>query len=112
MMLKRILVPTDGSLLAERAFPLAERIATGQGAEVVVARVVSPITWVGYDPATYGSAEPYQEMFDAQDEDCLRYLDRVAERFRAAGIAVTTEMLRGSPLAGLLNLEDKLAPIW
>jgi nucleotide-binding universal stress UspA family protein len=109
-MLQRILVPTDGSVLAERSFPLAERIATCQGAAVVVARVVPPITWAGYDPAAYGSAQAFQAMFDAVDEDCQRYLDRVAERFRAAGIAVTTEMLRGSPIAGLLNLEEKLTP--
>jgi nucleotide-binding universal stress UspA family protein len=109
-MLQRILVPTDGSVLAERAFPLAERIATCQGAAVVVARVVPPTTWVGYDPAAYGTSEAYQKLFDEMDEDCRRYLDRVADRFRAAGISVTTEMLRGSPIARLIDLEEQLAP--
>ncbi len=109
-MFKRILVPTDGSTLAERAFPLAERIALSQGARVVIGRVVPPMTWMGYDPTAYGSPDLYQELFDAMDEECQQDLNRVAERFRAAGIETVTEMQHGVPGAALLDLEDRIHP--
>jgi nucleotide-binding universal stress UspA family protein len=110
MMFRRILVPTDGSALAERSFPLAERIALSQGASVVLARVVPPITWLGYDPTAYGTPNVYQELFDTMDDDCRRYLGRAADRFHAVGIDAETEMRHGIPGAALLDLEEQLGP--
>jgi nucleotide-binding universal stress UspA family protein len=40
--IRRILVPADGSLLSERALPMAMAIAIAQGAEVVLARAIEP----------------------------------------------------------------------
>ena len=40
-MFKRILVPLDGSLRAERAIPVAARLAHTSGGSVVLLRVVS-----------------------------------------------------------------------
>ncbi len=109
-MLKRILVPTDGSALTERAFPLAEHIAVSQGATLIVARVVPPITWLGYDPTTYGAPDIYDQLSDSIDDEAREYLDRVAARFAAAGLTVETELIRGIPGAALLDLEARLAP--
>ena len=109
-MFKRILVPTDGSPLAERAFPLAERIAASQGASLIVARVMPPMTWLGYDPTISSMAETYQQFFDAMDDECQRYLANVAERFRGAGLTVETELVHGIPGAALVDLEAKFVP--
>ena len=48
---RRILVPLDGSSLAERAVPFACRLAALHGAELVLARVVEP---AGNAPVTAG----------------------------------------------------------
>jgi hypothetical protein len=37
-------------------------MARAHGAEVVAARVVEPLGWIGYEPNGYVSAEVYQDM--------------------------------------------------
>jgi nucleotide-binding universal stress UspA family protein len=49
-MLKTILVPLDGSGLAERALTYATAIAVRTGAQLLLVRVASSHTLVGIDP--------------------------------------------------------------
>jgi nucleotide-binding universal stress UspA family protein len=65
-MFRRLLVPLDGSGLAEVVLPLVERVANAFGASVTLLHVLT-----GLDEA-----------------DC--YLERVATRPRASGITVAT----------------------
>ena len=47
-MFKRILVPLDGGTLAERALPVAARIARASGGSIILLRVVSLPVEYGY----------------------------------------------------------------
>lgn len=88
---KTILVPLDGSELAEQALPLAERLATATGAELELVRVhVPPTAWDIYTDAMTGRP-------DAQDSVPAEtaYLEEQAARLRAAGLRVTATMLQG-----------------
>ena len=49
-MFKRILVPLDGSALAEQAIPMVGRIARATGGTVVLLRVALPPVDYGYGP--------------------------------------------------------------
>jgi nucleotide-binding universal stress UspA family protein len=49
-MLKRLLVPLDGSALAEQALPLAARLAHTTGGSVLLARIVNPFQEFGMYP--------------------------------------------------------------
>ncbi len=54
-MFKHILVPLDGSPLAEQAIPLAARLARTTGGSVLLVRVVSPLPEFGmYVPESCG----------------------------------------------------------
>lgn len=78
---RHILVPLDGSQLAEETLPLAEKMATLCGARITLLRVVTPYLVVG--------RPSYIVEFDIQlleqtQSDAERYLESVAERLRAA----------------------------
>lgn len=79
-MFQRILLPVDGTAVSEKAVPYALDLARVGGSEVVVCRVIT--TPAGPHSAT-------EELHAAQ------YVERVANRFRAAGLTVKTQVSRG-----------------
>ena len=116
---KSILVPLDGSELAESALPHAEAVAKQRGAEliqVVLLRVceLTDMTFTPYNyyliPDSYPPTRPLQwEKYVEQETDKCKsangqYLAGVAKKLEAAGLKVRTEVL-----VGKLPLEVKPA---
>jgi nucleotide-binding universal stress UspA family protein len=86
--LDRILVPLDGSLVAEQALPYAETLARAAGAGVVLVRAVSSEPpWAG--DAVEGRLRAAGEAAD--------YLAATAERLRGSGLQVETAAPHGEP---------------
>jgi nucleotide-binding universal stress UspA family protein len=99
MPIRRILVPLDGTAFAERALPLAERLARPAGASLVLVRVDTPVSAVtGLDVV----AAPLVLNADDVRRADAAYLAGVAERLRAAGGEVRTAVLDGD-VAGALR---------
>ena len=99
-MYKKILVPLDGSKLAECALPYAEEIAKGCGTEEVI--LVSVTERVqGYrlfdDPRQLQGQRLILEAVGKKQEQAQRYLGRIAKEMEAKGIKVSTEVLLGDP---------------
>jgi nucleotide-binding universal stress UspA family protein len=101
----RILVPLDGSELAERALIPATRIARGTSSTLVLARVLSPTRLPPDLLANPMLAEAYSGYLDREQHDAAEYVERTASRMREQGIAVETVVRRGTPAAALLELE-------
>ena len=78
MKLQRILVPLDGSSLAEAALPKAAALAEASGAELLLVRAAQAHALPGTDPA-----EAQVKVVREAEE----YLAEVADRLRAAGAA-------------------------
>src|ERR1051326_6717023 len=78
MTLKRILVPLDGSALAERALAYATAVARLTGAELLLLRVTNAHTLPGVDP---------RERQLGAIEDAQQYIDSQVARVAALGIA-------------------------
>ncbi len=72
-MFEHILVPLDGSQLAERALPLAASIAEAVSAKLTLLRVVPQFAILAADPMLY------EEMNRLGDEESLSYLRSRAE---------------------------------
>jgi nucleotide-binding universal stress UspA family protein len=103
----RVMVPLDGSTLAERALPLATRAAAMLDTSLHLVRVVGMDEILAtvrrhrrdepFDPAHYPDADPYEVAREATEREATGYLEAVAGRLRDAGYEVTTEMRGGTP---------------
>ena len=93
--LKRMVVPLDGSPLAETALPHVEELASRLSLEVVLARVVSTPNlgyWDGVPVPTF----PVEEYLTSEAE---QYLDAVAWRFRNKRIRARWKVMKEGPAA-------------
>jgi len=99
-MYKKILVPLDGSKLAECVLPHAEVVAKGCGAaKVTLVSVTERVQ--GYrafeDPSQPSGQQLVPEAFGKKEEQAQRYLGRIAKAMKAKGVKVGTEVLFGDP---------------
>lgn len=96
--IRRVLVPLDGSLLAERALPYAESLAKRSPAMVTLL-YVEEATRPEASTAVVGSAT---------EQDMAEYLRYISDRLRQAGISAVTSIRDGKPgqrIAELARLE-------
>ena len=123
-MYKKILVPLDGSKLAECALPHAEELAKGcDTAEVILVSVTERVQ--GYRAAE-GSAEPFvrsgggwgaaiqpppqrlvPEAFGKKEKQAERYLGRIAEKLESKGVKVHTEVLFWPPAEAIASYAEQ-----
>lgn len=102
-MFKKILVPLDGSALAERAIDQVEKMAEGSGAEVLLLKVV---------PAPLGKVPEAGQMEESKAfaESVNRskaYLDRFATRLRAISVKSRILIPSGEPHTEILAAAHK-----
>jgi nucleotide-binding universal stress UspA family protein len=105
-MYKKILVPLDGSKLAECALPNAEELAKGCGpAEVILVSVTERVQ--GYrvleDPGQPLGQQLVPEAYGKKEKQAQRYLDRIAKTMAAKGINVSTEVLLWKPAEAIVG---------
>jgi nucleotide-binding universal stress UspA family protein len=89
----RLLVPLDGSELAEEAIEAAELLVGPRGAEVTLLRVVEPPPYPLYGPGY--AYVPWDEH--AERASARRYLQPHVDRLQARGIRVTARVAAGGP---------------
>jgi nucleotide-binding universal stress UspA family protein len=95
-MIKKILVPLDGSKLAEKALPYAEALAQKFEAELILVRVLHPMLVV----ADYGAMAYYsQEAFQQEQVEANLYLSNIDAELRARSFRVRSKVLDGLPVA-------------
>lgn len=100
---RHILVPLDGSRLAEAALPEATALAVLAGARITLSRIVPPVPFP--DAAAFGGVPADPVVLDAQRTEAARYLDDVAGRLREEGLDVSTAVsVSWSPAAGVLDI--------
>ena len=100
-MMRHILIPLDGSDLAERAIPVATRIAKAtEGSEISLVRIVrapAEFETSATDTAVWAPAAD-----EAEKREAKNYLHGVAQRSELAGLSVTERIYAGPPSATLL----------
>lgn len=105
----RLLVPLDGSELSELALPKAEEIAKSQGAEILLLHVVdTPVKEQMH--LLVESVETLAAIVETWETDVRAYLDSLAQRVRADGIKVATQVEHGDPskVIGRVAAEDQI----
>jgi len=127
-MYKKILVPLDGSELAECALPHAEKLAKGKGPDTAEVILVSATERVEGYRAVESSAEPFvlsgaggnmgpilqpqrqpfePVAFGKKEKQAERYLDTIAGRLEAEGIKVRTEVLAWPPAEAIASSAEQ-----
>ena len=108
-MYQKVLVPLDGSKLAECVVEHVKSIATGcQVPTVVLLRVVEP-----FSPPTYFSLrhemdeDTYRDAKETAEAQAKNYLSEMAERLKEEGIAVENDMAYGLPADEILNYAEQ-----
>ena len=97
-MYKRVLVPLDGSTVAEAIIPFFLEIAGPLDMEVVLLRVVEPIPPMALEASQHVVVEDPEE----RRAEALAYLAPIADNLRARGVRVETEARRGEPAREIL----------
>lgn len=100
---KRILIPLDGSPLAERVLPLATEFARLYQAELYLFRAIS-----SWPPSLVGAEAAAFEMswYETLREEAQHYLEGVAVPLRAAGLSVHQEVGAEPAADGILDYAD------
>ncbi len=100
---RRMLVPLDGSSVAEQVLPQASAIARALGSEVILFRV----------PVVYASGSligdwylPLDGLFETAQEDALDYLEEVASRLQAQGIKVSVAVDSGGVADAIIGFAE------
>lgn len=99
----RIMVPLDGSAMAEQVLPVVAQVVRAFGARLTLFQV--PITssngWMTGDWVA-----PIQGVLETAEEDSQRYLDSVAERLEKQGIAVDTATAMGPVATSIIEYAE------
>ncbi len=102
-MYRRVLIPLDGSEVAESVLPFAEQIAGPLDAEVLLVRVVEPIvTAVALASGEVGGADALVHHQLA----AKRYLEDLAERLTAKGLRARTLAALGVPAVEIVAIAE------
>jgi nucleotide-binding universal stress UspA family protein len=104
-MFRRILVPLDRSERAERALPVAARLARASGGTIILFSVLNfPPELVSYVALQPLAMKPSVKIELAKTKD---YLDHTAKKEMLAGIPVETEAVLGDAAPGILSAIDE-----
>src|SRR5258708_20432241 len=101
-MLKRILVPLDGSPRAERAIPVAARVARASGGSIILVRVVS--TSVEFWPSLVPQPALAQVAIDADIASDEEYLKVITQSNSLAGIQIEAVVFFGPTAPTILTV--------
>lgn len=105
-MLKHVLVPLDGSKLAEAALEHALNIIEPKAQITLVSAIEAPeLPVYGYYPVT--TAPDYQEVKDKLLPYARHYLDGIAEDLRQKDFSVRTAAEMGDPAQVITEYAEK-----
>lgn len=106
-MFKRILVPLDGSLRAERALKVAARLArVADGTVILLQAVGIPPAYNSYVYGPYVAQTPMitQEALDAEEAKAEAHIEIVRQSEKLAGVNVETKVVTGAAAVAIQDI--------
>ena len=109
-LIKRILVPLDGSKVAEQIVPHAEELAKVMGGHVILFQAHEPFLGVMSGEALGAmSEEEIKEVNKRRDDDAEGYLKAMAGPLRQRGLTVSEVVASGNPADAILDYAESRA---
>ncbi len=106
--LRRLLVPLDGSALAEQALPVAGPLAKATGAELLLLQVVQGLDRRNQDLLFKDAAEAQAAVTEWQQE-AIAYLQQQAHHFQADGVTCLCKVVMGDVASTIIGTADSEA---
>jgi nucleotide-binding universal stress UspA family protein len=105
---QRLLLPLDGSELAETAVPAAVELAQMLDCCTLLLRVEPPMVVDAYTIGQRKHVEvaPGNQLQCRFHQDAARYLEGQAERFRSCGLKVESVVAQGKPANTILEMAE------
>ena len=102
VVLSRIVVPLDGSEIAERALPVASELAKQLGTPVYVMRAVDAATALPLAPGVFGAApavdaEVADEIWQEAEAEARSTVTAAVSQLKAEGVEASGAIANGSP---------------
>ncbi len=114
-MYERILVPLDGSPLAEEVLPHVEGIAKQFGSQITLLRTITPLEKLTLQTAGGGALSMpdapvaiAQDILEAEREDAVSYLQTMKEKVQASGTNVDTLLLEQDSATAIIETALKM----
>lgn len=110
--LNTIIVPVDGSALAEQVLPHVVALAVGLDLKVVVLRCFITMegfaAFSGFDGVSSQQADAYGRMAEEATANATGYLNEIAERLRGQGVKdVESQLQHGPPALVIAEVAQK-----
>ena len=103
-LVKRVLVPLDGSTVGEAAIPCTEALAQAWGAALVLFQVVEPVThWanMGVDASYYVA-----EDVESRKASAIAYLDGMGKSLKERGLSTSSAIGMGPSADEIINYAE------
>ena len=107
MLMRRVLVPLDGSRLGEGAVSHVETLAGSLGAEVVLLHIVDPLIVQPMYGPLLSYPLPVPEGEEAMRAEAKAYLSGVEKTLSEKGLETTGEVLFGSPADQIIEFAER-----
>lgn len=98
---ERVLVPLDGSPLAEMALLYVEEMATRLSLELILIRVVESPAWTHDGERLHPAVASFMEK--ELETRAAEYLETTAGKLRGKGISTQCSVLSGNPAPAIVN---------
>jgi nucleotide-binding universal stress UspA family protein len=105
-MYKEIIVPLDGSRLAESALPHAKEIAKAFGARITLISVLEPVG-VYSQPGVVGPVISVALNVKEEMDKLSQYVDQIAEGLRTEGLDVRKVIREGDPASQICDFAQE-----
>jgi len=104
--IRRLIVPLDGSETANEALPVAEKIAAGTGASILLISAINPSSIMVPSPigAAYYPSELYEDIASDMGESAKADLSSAQEQL--SGVVVESQVIEGPVLAAVESVVE------
>jgi nucleotide-binding universal stress UspA family protein len=105
-LIRKVLLPLDGSKIGEQAIPHAEALIQGLGAQTVLLQALDPLKEIkgeGYRGYPVLPEAELRALNDRRRKFAEAYLDGVVKTFKEKGLDTSSVVLRGSPAEEILE---------
>lgn len=102
----QILVPLDGSALAEAVLPQVVTLARSMSGSLTLVRVVPDMVLARPLDGAFPTTPDMWEGYEREPEIAREYLATVAERLRAEKLGVETAVLEGDPARSIVHYAE------